>query len=176
MSFISKHRPIDAGSANVVELPARHKRSTQNAAVRRSQTPSLVSGHSSGAQLLSVRQHLTCKASIGIAELDYIEQLYSEQVVDKLLTRVRELLHQEFGPLRVYKRRQSFAASHHCMDSLVAGLLRVQYHSRQIPLRATRGPDGVEDVCGVPLCWGVGDTLYEAECRRQQQEKSRSRI
>lgn len=101
-----------------------------------------------------------------IPDLDFVTQSYSVQVADKLTARVRELLDQEFGPLRVHKRHQAFVVSHHSMEALVAGMLRVQYHCCQIPLPATRGPAGLSDLCGVSLCWGVGQTLNEAEAER----------
>ena len=96
---------------------------------------------------------------MGITDLRFIEQSYSAQVADALIVSIRNLLDQEFGHLRVHRQRQLFVVSHHCMESLVAGLLRVQFHSREIPLPLTRDGKGMSDVCGVPLSWGVGGTL-----------------
>ena len=118
------------------------------------------------AELLSIRQHLAYIASIGISDLDFIELSYSSTVASTLLVKVRNLLDLEFGPLRVHRRRELFVVSHHCMESLIAGLFRVQYHSREIPLPATRDGNGLSDVCGVPLTWGVGKTIMEAESER----------
>ncbi len=103
---------------------------------------------------------------MGIDDLPFIEQSYSQQVASNLHARLRTLLDQEFGSLRVHRRRKSFIVSHHCVESLIAGLLRVQFHSQQIPLPATREGEGLSDVCGVPLTWGIGTTLAEAEDKR----------
>lgn len=103
---------------------------------------------------------------MGIDDLEIIEQSYSAQVAAKLLVKLREMLDQEFGNLRVHRRRQGFVVNHHCVESLIAGLLRVQFHSQQIALPATREGEGLSDICGVPLTWGVGTTLAEAEDER----------
>ncbi len=121
----------------------------------------------SSADLLSIRQHLTFKACIGINEFDFLQDAYSVQVGDQLMSSVRVLLDQEFGGLRVHRRHQVFVVNHHCEESLIAGLLRVQFHSRQLPFPATRDGEKLSDVCGVPLAWGVGRTLEAAEEQRQ---------
>lgn len=123
------------------------------------------------ADLLSIRQHLTFKASIGINEFEFLQQAYSIQVADQLMAKIRTLLDQEFGGLRVHRRHRVFIVNHHCEELLIAGILRVQFHSRQLPLSATRNGEGFSDLCGVPLTWGVGRTLEAAEEQRQSKCK-----
>ncbi len=149
-------------SGNVVELPMHRSSSTARSIGLNTRT-NRKSAAPVSATLLSVRQHLRCKASIGIDNLEFIEQSYSKQVAAKLLGELRELLDQEFGGLRVHRRRHSFIVNHHCVESLIAGLLRVQFHSQTNPLPATREEDGSSDVRAVFLSWGVGTTVAEAK-------------
>lgn len=153
-------------NATVVELHTSRLPSSNSREPVRSVASVTQSIPSTGADLLSIRQHLAFKAVIGITDLSFIEQSYSLQVADTLTSSIRNLLDQEFGPLRVHRQWQLFVVSHHCMESLMAGLLRVQFHSREIPLPLTRDGKGMSDVCGVPLSWGVGETLGEAERAR----------
>lgn len=176
MTVRSRHSslPIKRASYNatVVELRASRPSTSKNrvaghvGASVANRTPSI------GADLLSIRQHLSFKATMGITDLSFIEQSYSSQVADGLMGNVRDLLDQEFGHLRVHRQRQLFVVSHHCKESLVAGLLRVQFHSRQIPLPLTRDGKGMSDVCGVPLTWGVGESLGEAERERLKKKQN----
>lgn len=161
MTIRSKQR----SSAEILAMPASAK-STQMASPRGFQGSSPVS-----ADLLSIRQHLTYKASIGINDFSFLQQAYSIQVADQLMAKIRTLLDQEFGGLRVHRRHQVFVVNHHCEESLIAGVLRVQFHSRQLPLPATRLGQGLSDLCGVPLAWGVGRTLEAAELQRQSKRR-----
>jgi len=172
MTVRSRHSSLPfkraSNTATVVELRASRLPAPKNRVVGHAgasvanRTPSI------SADLLSIRQHLSFKATMGITDLSFIEQSYSSQVADGLMGNVRDLLDLEFGHLRVHRQRQLFVVSHHCKESLVAGLLRVQFHSRQIPLPLTRDGKGMSDVCGVPLTWGVGESLGEAERERLQ--------
>lgn len=167
--FIIFHQPMTVRSkqhlgAEIVAIPAGRLAGAKSPSVRdRSSKGNSVSV---GADLLSIRQHLTYKASVGIKDLEFLRQAYSVQVGDKLMSSVRVLLDKEFGGLRVHRRHQVFIVNHHCQESLIAGLLRVQFHSRQIPMMATRDGTGLSDVCGIPLSWGAGRTLEEAEEQR----------
>lgn len=119
-----------------------------------------------GAKLLSIRQHLHCKATVAINDLSFIESRYSPQVANRIMHLVRSHLNDEFGQLRVHRHRQIFVVGHHCMESLIAGLLRVQFHSKQIALPVTQSHGELSDICGIPLSWGVGNSLTEAENER----------
>ena len=172
-----RSKQIAARSANasrddkVVHLPATRSSSAGVSVSLHSRAKQKTSAVPNGAELLSIRQHLAYVASIGIVDLEFIEQSYSSTVANTLLIKVRNLLHLEFGPLRVHRRRQVFVVSHHCMETLIAGLFRVQYHSHEIPLPATRDGNGLSDVCGVPLTWGAGKTILEAEAERHKKSK-----
>lgn len=159
-----------ASKAEVVVLPSiRHSTDAKSIALRSRQAGN---NNDHTATLVSIRQHLGVKASIGIKDFTFVEKSYSPQIAQKLMTSIRDLLNQEFGHLRVYRRHQVFVVRHRCMESLVAGLLRVQFHSHQIPLPATREGSGLSDICGVPLSWGVGQSHAEAESERLRKSKS----
>lgn len=158
-----KSKPA-TNSADIVDLPVagqssagRSFRSGRRLPPNRPRQPAI---------LLSVKQHLSFRASVCLADLTFIEQTYSTQVTDKLLLRIRELLEREFGSLRVYRHHQLLVVNHYCVESLVAGLLRVQFHCGEIPLSARRDGRGLSDMCGLPLSWGIGQTRAEAELNR----------
>ena len=159
-----------ANSAKVVALPSPRLPSAGKYARMNSPARQRTITAGKGAELLSIRQHLTYIATIGLNDIEFIETSYSPQVAGKLSASVRELLDQEFGPLRVYRRRQAFVVSHHSRESLYAGLFRVQFHSSQIPLPSTRDGNGPSDRCGIPLSWGVGKSMIEAEAERHSRK------
>ena len=150
-----------------LRLPARKSKGSRNAFVQ-----SASCTVSNSADLLSIKQHLCFKSTIGITNPTSIERRYSSQVADGLMGNIRDLLDREFGHLRVHRQRRLFVVSHHCVESLIAGLLRVQFHAQQIPLPRKRNDGVASDARGVPLSWGVGETLGEAERERLQKSKS----
>lgn len=160
MTAPSKHSP----KADIVAMPSGRRLSPGKSVALRSRRYAF--GGGSTATLFSMREHLGVKASVGINDLDSIKEHYSPQVAEKLMATVRGLLDREFGHLRVYRRHQAFVVRHHSIESLIAGLLTVQFHSCQIPLQVTRNGEGMSDVCGVPLSWGVGRSQAEAEGER----------
>ena len=169
MTARSKHSSASEKTTevNVVVLPVQREVSPVRSVSLRSRTrPDQRKSSGKSAELLSIRQHLAYKASLCIDDLPFIEQTYSSHVANRLLAGVRQLLDQEFGHLRVHRSHELFVVNHHCKDALVGGLLRVQFHSREIPLPATRDGDGLSEMCGIPLSWGVGQTLSEAETER----------
>jgi len=165
MTASTKH----TSKADVLVMPSARVSLAGRSVTLRSRQNQCING--STASLVSMRQHLCYKASIGIKDLVFIEQSYSAQVGEKLMGTVRELLDTEFGYLRVYRSHQVLVVRHHCMESLVAGLLRVQFHSCQIPMPVTREGDKMSDVCGVPVSWGIGHSLAEAEAKRRDTPK-----
>lgn len=124
------------------------------------------------ASLLSIRQHLRFKACIAVKDLEFIRSHYSPRVALSVVTHVRSLLDKEFGSLRIHRHRDLLVVNHHCLETLLAGLLRVQFHSKQISLRVTRVHDELTELCGIPLNWGVGESLIDAEIQRMKQLKS----
>lgn len=156
--------------AEIVVLPSIRHSSAATSVALRSRRGNYKHGQT--AKLVSIREHLSCTASIGIDDLPFIEKSFSPQVADMLMISVRKMLDQEFGHLRVFRRHQVFVVRHSGMETLVAGLLRVQFHSCRIPLPVTRDGDGMSDICGVPLSWGVGHSHAEAERERLQKSKS----
>jgi len=118
--------------AEVVVLPS--GKSLSAAKSFRSQRYSADIKTSGTASLVSIKQHLTYRASLGVRDLSFIEQTYSANVVNELMLSVRKLLNHEFGHLRVHRHHHVFIINHRSMDKLVEGLLRVQFHSCQIPV------------------------------------------
>ena len=118
-----------------------------------------------GATLLSIRQNLMHRASVGIDDIERTSLDLPKGELSNLNTQVRRLLNKEFGYLRVYKYKYGFTVGHQCHDTLVAGLLRVQYHAKQMKTTPLVS-DIFEDSDGVPVSWGVGDTDLEADSDR----------
>lgn len=124
------------------------------------------------ASLLSIRQHLRFKACIAVKDMQFIQAHYSPKVALRVVMHVRSLLDKEFGSLRVHRHRDLLVVNHHSLESLLAGLERVQLQSREISLRVTRERDVLSEVCGIPLNWGVGESLIDAEIQRMQRLRS----
>lgn len=125
------------------------------------------------AVLLSIRQSLRYQAAIGPDDIDTLEAGLPANQLDALLAQVRGLLHAEFGRLRVYRYRQVFSVGHYHLEGLIGGLLRVQYHARQIQLPA--GVCGLDTAVrpGLTLSWGVGSTVLEADNERLRRRSRR---
>ena len=157
-------------SAEVVALPTRRSSTAKSSNLLRSRQLDGLQQKQQTASLLSIRQNLNFKALVGVDNLTFIEQNYSTQVAQNLRAMLRNLLDQEFGNLRVHRKKQSFVVNHHCMESLIAGLLRVQFHARKVALTATHESTGdpMSDLSGICVSWGVGNTINEAERDRSK--------
>jgi hypothetical protein len=123
------------------------------------------------ATLLSIRQNLRYQACIGVDDIDKFTDHYPALFVDRIFSRVRKLLNTEFGQLRVHRYRQAFAVGHYCVEGLIGGLLRVQYHARHIDLPVPGACGELPDVRGVTLTWGVGDTVTVADNERLRRRR-----
>lgn len=176
MTVSSRHKATPArrgsGKSTVIDLRALRHPEKKSKVSRHALVQNANLMVSSSAELLSIRQHLCFKSTIAVTDLVSIERRYSSQFADRLMGNIRDLLDREFGHLRVHRQRRLFVVSHHCVESLIAGLLRVQFHGQQIPLPRARDGDAVSDACGVPLSWGVGESFGEAERERVQKSKS----
>lgn len=122
-----------------------------------------------GATLLSIRQNLMLQATVGVDDIDRTALDLPKGEVLNLNKQLRQLLNKEFGSLRVHKHRLAFSVGHHCQESLVAGLLRVQYHAKQMETTAIVS-DIFEDSLGVPVTWGIGSTIAEADTERSKRK------
>lgn len=120
-----------------------------------------------GAILLSIRQNLMFQATVGIDDIERTSLDLPKSEVLTLNSQLRQLLNKEFGSLRVHKHRYAFTVGHQCYDTLVAGLLRVQFHAKQIETTPVVS-DIFDDSEGVPVTWGVGNTVPEAETERSK--------
>lgn len=123
------------------------------------------------ATLLSIRQNLVYRASVGIDDIDAFKSHLPDTTVDALMSRVRQLLNTEFGRLRVHRYRQVYTVGHHCLEGLIGGLLRVQFHARLIEM--PRRDEGLvfRDSHGLALSWGVGDSIIEADIERLRRRR-----
>lgn len=124
------------------------------------------------ATLLSIRQSLVHRATIGLEDIDAIRDNISGQAVDEIMESLRQLLHSEFGSQRVHRYRQALTVGHNCMETLIAGMLRVQFHSRQFELSASALGEQPREPKTPAVTWGVGDSIAEAESHRQGRRKA----
>lgn len=122
-----------------------------------------------GATLLSIRQNLMYQATVGIDDIERTSLDLPKGEVVNLNRQLRQMLNKEFGSLRVHKYRYGFTVGHQCYDTLAAGLLRVQYHAKQIETTPLVS-EIFEDTQGVPVTWGVGSTVSEAETERSKRK------
>lgn len=120
------------------------------------------------ATLLSIRQNLTYQAAMGVDDIAAIRNNYSYTIANEVLASLRKLLSVEFGHLRVYRHKQIYVVSHHCLETLIAGLLRVQFHGKQLELPAVNVLEEFVGNAGVAYTWGVGMSVAEAETERQR--------
>lgn len=118
------------------------------------------------ASLLSIRQSLVCQATVGIDNMELIKHRTSSADFDQLNAALRRLLDREFGHLRIHRHRQVFTVGHHCMEKLIAGLLRVQFFARQLVLPYAAFSNADDESTGVSISWGVGESISEAEIER----------
>jgi len=143
-------------TAEILEFSAFRRRSDNTIAKSQSVT----------AELLSIRQNLDYRASV---EIDEFNQDFSEldtSVRNRLMRDVRALLDVEFGKLRINCDKGVFQVRHRKLESLIAGLLRCQFHARQIIWTRTGAKSDEAASTGLGITWGVGDSLDEAEADR----------
>ena len=148
------------GSAEVVDIARLLKKPTQRKVLQPIE-------FRASASLLSIRQKLVCIATVGVDDIDRIAKEFPNDVTTEVNALLRRLLNKEFGSLRVYKHRRVFTVGHHCQESMMAGLLRVQYHANQFDTRAVK-PGVLREGVGLQITWGVGDTVPEAEKERSK--------
>jgi hypothetical protein len=154
---LSSQNDIDT-SAEIVDMVALFRKAGRRKRVFTSEIRD-------GATLLSIRQNLMHQATVGIDDIERTLLDLPKGEVANLNGQLRQLLNKEFGSLRVHKHRYRFTVGHQCYDTLIAGLLRVQYHAKQ--METTQLVSEIfDDSQGVPVTWGVGKTVPEAETER----------
>jgi hypothetical protein len=156
---LSSQNDIDS-SAEIVDMVDLFRKAGRRKRV-------LTSEMRDGAILLSIRQNLMFQATVGIDDIERTSLDLPKSEVLTLNSQLRQLLNKEFGSLRVHKHRYAFTVGHQCYDTLVAGLLRVQFHAKQIETTPVVS-DIFDDSEGVPVTWGVGNTVPEAETERSK--------
>ncbi len=123
---------------------------------------------------IALKDRLEYQASIEIDELPWLHAQFSTKVRNELVKNVRDALDKEFGKLRVYRYRRLFVVRHKSMETLIAGLLRAQFHTHQLVLPETNVfGDSVEQK-GVSIIWGVGRNGLEAESERLKRRRQKN--
>jgi len=120
------------------------------------------------ATLLSIRQNLTYRAAVGVEDITTIQHNFSYRFANEVQASLRKLLSVEFGHLRVYRHKQVYVVSHHCLETLIAGLLRVQFQGKRMELPVVNARGELVDNAGVAFYWGAGMSVAEAESERQR--------
>ena len=123
------------------------------------------------ATLLSIRQHLSYQASVGVNNIDKLKDQCSHDLANAVMKQVREFLNAEFGQLRVHRYRQVFTVGHYNLEGLIGGLLRVQFYARQVELPILDNPFEPRTLS---LSWGVGESVLEADHERQRRQSLES--
>ena len=123
------------------------------------------------ATLLSIRQHLSYQASVGVNNIDKLKSQCSHDLANAVMKQVREFLNAEFGQLRVHRYRQVFTVGHYNLEGLIGGLLRVQFYARQVELPILDNPFEPRTLS---LSWGVGESVLEADHERQRRQSLES--
>ena len=122
------------------------------------------------------------KAHVAVLELDDLisyRMLYSEVDFQLLLGKISDLLTREFGRGSVRRENTCFKLGHDQFESLVAGLLRVQFYANMedLPEYNIFGETSTQE--GISLTWGIGETNEFARLdlgrKRRQKEKRRLR-
>lgn len=149
-----------ASSSEVVDMVDMFKRAGRRKRVMKSELQD-------GATLLSIRQNLMYQATVGIDDIERTLLDLPKGEVLNLNAQLRQLLNREFGSLRVHKHRYAFTVGHHCFDTLAAGLLRVQYYAKHMQTSEVVN-EIFDDSEGVPVTWGVGHSVSEAETERSR--------
>jgi len=154
-----------SSTAEIVDLVGLIKKSKRRGQAKPANYPATAS-------LLSMRQNLNYQATVGV---DDIAKLSTPELKSELLRvneLLRRLLNKEFGSKRVHKHRQVFTVGHHCLDTLVEGLLHVQFHAKQLDA-AQLLDDSYAENTGLRVTWGVGNSIREAESQRSRRQASK---
>lgn len=146
----------------------------QLARYRRSASKEVTLPRVAGAKLFSLRQNLDYQGSIEIDDWPWLQSQFSESVRVRVEGKVRNLLNREFGRLRVSSSRGLFVVRHRSVEALVAGLLRVQFHARLIPLPRLNVFEEVVEQQGFSLTWGVGQSANDAEVDRLRRRRRKN--
>lgn len=116
---------------------------------------------------------------LAVLELDEFlsyRMVYSEVDLQYIFGRVSDLLSREFGRGVVRRDRSCFTLGHNQFESLVAGLLRVQFYANMedLPEFNIFGEHSVQE--GMSLTWGIGKDVTGAEhdlSRKKRQKEAR---
>ncbi len=123
---------------------------------------------------IQLRNHLEFQASIEIDDLPWLHAQFSNSVRNNLVKGVRQILEKEFGHLRVHRYRRLYVVRHKSIESLIAGLLRVQFHTHQLHLPDNNIFGDTVDQKGVSITWGVGRNGIEAESERLKRRRQKN--
>lgn len=122
---------------------------------------------------ISLRPYLPYRASVEIDELPWLQAQFGVRERDRFVRDTRSILNAEFGQLRVYRYRRVFVVRHRCVEELIAGLLRAQFHAYQIALPEENVFGDAIEPNGLSLTWGVGHSTSEAEVERLKRRRQK---
>ena len=131
------------------------------------------------AEILPFNRHTAHQAVLELDDLISYRMLYSEIDFQLLLGRISGLLTREFGRGVVRREKTCFKLGHNQFESLVAGLLRVQFYANMedLPEHNIFGETSTQE--GIALAWGIGKTVDDARLdlgrKRRQKDTRRAR-
>jgi len=116
---------------------------------------------------------------LAVLELDdclSYRMVYSEVELQYIFGRISNLLTREFGRGVVRRERSCFTLGHNQFESLVAGLLRVQFYANMEDLPEFNIFGERSNQEGMSLTWGIGKDTEDAEhdlSRKKRQKEAR---
>ncbi len=128
------------------------------------------------AEVVPFTRPTTYLALLELDDLLSYKMLYSELDLQLLLGKISALLQREFGRGVVRREKNCFLLGHNQFESLVAGLLRVQFYANMedLPEFNIFGESSTQE--GITLTWGIGKTAEDAQLdlgRKRMQKKTR---
>ncbi|MBX2823837.1 MAG: hypothetical protein KTR33_03845 [Gammaproteobacteria bacterium] len=135
---------------------------------------SLSCGSSGSLSVIDFFDRMTFQASIELDDLLWIRGHFTVRVRHQIMSAVRKLLCAEFGRRMVERNQLLFTVRHRDVNTLIAGLLRVQFNANQILLPEYNVFGDRVEQNGVTVTWGVGRSLDEAQHERIKKRKRRN--
>lgn len=132
------------------------------------------------AEVLPFSKHTTYLARLELDDLLAYKMLYSELDLQLLLGKISALLQREFGKGVVRREKTCFILGHNQFESLVAGLLRVQFYANMedLPEFNIFGETSTQE--GITLTWGIGKSTDNAQQdlvrKREKKTTRRTRL
>lgn len=114
-------------------------------------------------------------ASIEIDAMTDIRMQFSSIAIEKIISDVGRLLRREFGTAQVRRDKRIFCVVHDDFEKLVAGVLRVQFHTQRLKLPDYNIFGEKTELPGITLIWGVGHNSQQADSERLKKKRQKRR-